>query len=166
MSLVLKGNDFVPCPEGVHNAVCVDVIDLGMVPGQWGTKRKLRLVWETDAKDENGKNFTVRKQYTASMHEKATLAKDLKSWRGRAFTPEELKGFDVERIVGAPCQLVIVHNEHDGAVYANVQNIMKAGELKLRPSGNYVRVKDRPPEQQQRQQGNGNGGEDDSAIPF
>jgi hypothetical protein len=166
--MIIKGSDFTPAPEGMHNAVGVDVVDLGMVDGQFGMKHKLKIVWEIDAPMEDGRRFVVSKRYNVSLHEKSTLFKDLKGWRGRPFTPEELKGFDLDKVIGAPCQLVIVHNERDGSVYADVQTVMKAGQAKITPSGNYTRVKDRPADQQ-RPGGNGNGRpapKEDEGIPF
>jgi hypothetical protein len=145
MSLIAKhGGNFIPAPEGLHRAVCVDVVDLGMVDGQWGKKRKCRIMWEIDSKMDDGKRFVVGKQYTLSLHEKSGLHKDLKAWRGVAFTPDELKGFDVEKVIGAPCQLLIGHTEKDGSVYANISAITKADpKAKLTPSGTYIRAKNR-----------------------
>jgi hypothetical protein len=145
MSLIARhGGNFIPAPEGLHRAVCVDVVDLGMVDGQWGKKHKCRVMWELDCKMDDGKRFVVGKQYTLSLHEKSGLHKDLKAWRGVAFTPDELKGFDVEKVIGAPCQLLIGHVEKDGNVYANISAITKADpKAKLLPSGTYIRAKDR-----------------------
>jgi hypothetical protein len=36
------------------------------------------------------------------------------AWRGREFTPEELKGFHLKNILGAWCMISVVHNENDG----------------------------------------------------
>lgn len=145
MSIIAKGSgSFVPAPDGLHGAVCVDVVDLGMVTGQFGTKHKIRIVWEIDERMNDGKPFIVGKQYTLSLHEKAQLHKDLKAWRGKPFTQEELDGFDVERVIGAPCQILIQHEDKDGVVYANVQAITRADKrTALQPSGQYTRVKDR-----------------------
>jgi hypothetical protein len=157
--MILKGGgDFQPCPEGVHNAVCVDVVDLGVLETPWGSKHKLRIVWEVEAKMDDGRPFTVRRQFTASLHEKSELCKCLKSWRGRPFTKEELAGFDTEKIVGASAVLVVGHDEKDGNCWANVTAVSKATK-KLEPSGKYVRVKDR----EENQPGNGQGGE--SELP-
>jgi hypothetical protein len=145
--MIIKGSEFTPAPEGVHNAVCVDVVDLGMVENMWGKKHQLKVVWEIEAQMEDGRRFIVQKRYSASLHEKSTLSKDLKSWRGRAFTADELKGFDMEKVVGVACQLVVIHNEKEGAIYANIQSILKAGPTRLTPSGSYKRVKDRPADQ-------------------
>jgi hypothetical protein len=146
MSLIVRSSgSFAPAPEGLHNAVCVDVVNLGMVDGPWGMKHNCRLVWEIDKAMKDGKRFIVGKRYTLSLHKKSTLYKDIKSWRGVMFTPEELKGFDLERVIGAPCQLVIVHEEKNESIYANVSTIMKADpNNKLKPAGTYVRVCNRP----------------------
>jgi len=143
MALIAKGMTFTPAPDGVHSAVCVDVVDLGMVDGQWGSKHKCRIVWEISEKMNGGKPYLASKQYTLSLNEKANLHKDLKAWRGKPFSTEELAGFNVEAIIGAPCQLVIVHEEKDGIVYGNVTAIIKAKKPVLKACGSYIRVKDR-----------------------
>jgi hypothetical protein len=149
MVLIVKGTgDFVPAPEGLHSAVCVDLVDLGMQDTPWGERHKVLLIWEVACCMEDGRPFTVRKRYTASLHEKSNLNKDLKAWRGRPFTAEELAGFDIEKILGAPCQVLVQHTEKDGSVYANVTAVMKAASgQKVVPSGQYVRVRDRDQQQ-------------------
>jgi hypothetical protein len=147
--MIIKANNFVPAPEGTHDAVCVDFIDRGNVQGQFGTKHKCRVVFQIDAKMEDGKRFIVGKSFTVSLHEKSILRKFLKSWRGRDFTKEELAGFDTENIVGACCQLVLVQEEKDAEVYCNIAAILKA-KVKMTADKDYVRFKDRDPKQQQR----------------
>ena len=56
MSLVLtakSGGDFTPHPEGIHSAVCVDVMDLGEqeveFQGKRSMKRMVRIVFESEA---------------------------------------------------------------------------------------------------------------------
>jgi len=139
------GNEskFVPVPEGLFEAVCVDVVDLGMVTGQFGEKHKLKIVWEVAAKMVDGRPFTIQQRYTVSLSPKANLYKALKSWRGTDFTKEELKSFEMDSVIGAPCQIIVEHNENDGNTYANVSAILKAKD-KLAPSGKYIRAKDRP----------------------
>lgn len=48
MSIMAKKpeSDFEPCPEGLHQAVCVDVIDRGVQPTKWGEKHQVTLVWD------------------------------------------------------------------------------------------------------------------------
>lgn len=158
MALVAKetGGNFVPAPAGVHQAVCVDCIDLGLVPsgfyknedGTPKTSHKCYLVWELDEEMPDGKRYTARRRYTVSLNEKATLRKDLESWRGRAFTPEELKGFDVEAVIGANCNVNVIHEVRDGKTYANVTAVMALHKTqkKITASGTYIRMKDRKPE--------------------
>jgi len=156
---------FTPAPEGLHQAVCVDVHDLGIQTTPWGDKHKVLVIWQIDAAEESGKRFQVRKHYTLSLSEKANLRRDLECWRGRKFNPEELQGFDVEKLLGVNCQIQVVHNLTDeGKTYANVQAIVpfssKMGP-KLSPH-DYTRLRDRA-----RQQGNGAGPDiTDDDIPF
>ena len=144
MALVVQQKSYTPAPEGIHAAVCVDVVDLGMKETQWGSKHKCRIVWELAAPMEDGRRFTIQQQFTVSLHEKSGLFKTLKAWRGRPFTAEELAGFDLEKVIGAPCQLVVTHAEEEGKTYANITAIMKADpKNRLPASGKYVRAKDR-----------------------
>ncbi len=146
--IVSAGTTYLPAPEGLHNAVCVDVVDLGLQDVIWQGKAKkqlkLRVVWELEAKMEDGRPFIAGKRYTASLHERSQLSKDLTIWRGRAFTVEERDGFELETIVGVPCQVQIVHIEKDSRIYDNIISITKADkQYKVKPTGDYVRVKDR-----------------------
>lgn len=121
---------FTPAPEGVHQAVCVDVIDKGMVEtkGFNGAppkkKHMVSIAWQIDELRDDGKRFLVYRRYTLSLNEKASLRKDLESWRGRKFTRDEEMGFDVETVIGANCMLNIQHNQSGDKVYANVVSVM------------------------------------------
>lgn len=143
------GGNFTPAPPGVHPAICIDVVDLGLLETTYNkqTKKshKIYVIWEIDEADEKGSRFTVRRRYTLSLGDKASLRKDLESWRARAFTPEELKGFDVEKLIGVNCQLNVVHEVRDNKTWANVTAIMPLGKgmQRMAASPSYVRVKDR-----------------------
>lgn len=145
-----EGGTFTPAPEGVHQAVCVDVVDLGMKESTWEGKtkqlHKIAISWQISELRDDGKPFLVSKWYTLSIGEKANLRKDLQSWRGRAFTPAEEAQFDVETIIGANCLLNIQHKESNGKTYANVISVMPLlkGMPKIAASADYVRVCDRP----------------------
>lgn len=149
--LVLKdtGATFTPAPEGQHVAVCVDVVDLGIVETTWKDQKKqvhkCRIVFEIGERMQDGRPFTVSQQFTASLGEKANLRKFLESWRGRAFTKDELAGFDTEQLIGAPAVVQVVHAEKGDRTYANINSVMKLmkGLARLAPSGQYIRVKDR-----------------------
>ena len=132
------GKDFEPVPEGSHLAVCDMFVDLGMQDsnynGQHKTQHKiylrwqiplLRMKWTKDDVEQEGP-MAIGSKFTLSLHEKAALLKILQSWRGRAFTPEELKKFDVTTILGAPCLITVTHAPKDGGgVYANVGAVAK-----------------------------------------
>ena len=142
-----SGSTFTPAPEGLWLGVCCDVVDLGMVETAWGTKHKVRLVWqlEMDAgRTEDDKPLMAFARFNLTLHEHGTLRPFLESWRGRRFTAEELKRFDLEKLLNACCQLQILHVEKDGRTYANVHNIMPypKGTEKLTVIG-YTRVIDR-----------------------
>lgn len=139
--------DFEPAPEGMFAAVCCDVVDRGMVTSTWGTAHKVQIRWQLDGNDaslrDDGKPWLVVRQFTLSLHEKASLRKFLESWRGRRFNDQELKdGFDVERLLNVGCMLQIIHDmAADGKVYANVQNVMPLPKGTPRPVvADYVRT--------------------------
>jgi len=136
---------FKPAPEGSYGAVCVDVVDIGEVTNEWGTKHCCEVVWEIDELDAETipiDRFKVKKRYTASLSEKANLFRDLTAWRGRKFTPEELAGFDLEQIIGKPCMIQVVHHlGSKGGVFANVNSVsaLPKGMKAIEMSGHYLR---------------------------
>lgn len=147
---VSAGNSttFAPCPAGVHQAVCVDVVDMGLLEVTWNgqvkKQHKVRIVWQVEELMDDGKPFIVQKRYTASLHEKSKLRPELESWRGKAFTEDELREFDLEKLIGANCLLNVAHVQKDGKTYANVTAVMplKRGMDRLVAMG-YTRVIDR-----------------------
>ena len=131
--------DFKPHPEGIHPAVCVDVMDLGLVETEFqGQKRmvnKVKLVFESEQKTEDGKSCTVSKNFTASLHPKAKLAEFLGKWRGRALVPGET--IDLAKLLGASCTLVLSHQQNmTGKTYAAIDAVSKPTR-KVAPSGTY-----------------------------
>lgn len=132
MPLVIKESEghFEPAPPGLHEAVCVDVVDLGMVDGKFGPKRKLKLVWQLKMRNKLGEPFQARASYTQSLYEGSNLRRDLESWRGRAFTDAERKAFDVEKLIGVNCQISIKHDvsRSTGRTYAKVTVVLPANK--------------------------------------
>lgn len=133
MSLTVKqnaGGEFEITPEGTYIGRCIKVIDLGTqtTTGQYGTKqqKKVMITWELlddEVKMNDGRPYATSQFYTASLHEKAQLRKDLEAWRGKKFTEEELEGFDLNDVLGKYCMIQIVHSA-DGN-YANVNALMR-----------------------------------------
>jgi hypothetical protein len=128
-----------PHREGIWPAICLDVIDLGLMwtefQGQRKLTRKLKVVFETEDIGEDGKRCIVTKNFTASLHPKAKLAEFLGKWRGRPVTPGE--SIDLGKLVGACCTLVISHQKNlVGKTYASIDAISKATKA-VKASGAY-----------------------------
>lgn len=128
------GKDFDPVPEGSHLAVCDMFVDLGLQDSRFGAKHKIYLRWQIPALrvnyEKDGQKIeapmSIGSTYTLSLAEKSNLRPMLQSWRGKAFTADELKKFDVTSVVGAPCMLTVTHDPKDGGgVYANVGVVAK-----------------------------------------
>lgn len=132
-------------PEGQFRAVCVDVVEKRDVPTAWGPKTKVRLVWQTDELRSDGKPFLASSSFNASLAETSRLRPFLEAWRGKKFTTDELKAFDLEHLIGVQAVLQVTHTERDGKTYDNVTAIMRPmkGLEPIEPNG-YVRVIDRP----------------------
>ncbi len=139
-----NGTTFTPAPEGVHQAVCCDVIAAFGVTrkkpnGDEYKRDEVTIVWQLDKQnpDNGNKRFQVRRIFGLSLSQKSHLRPFLESWRGRKFTDLELKdGFDVDKLLGVNCNLQIIH---DGD-WANVQSVMPlgSGQPKIEVEG-YVR---------------------------
>lgn len=106
-------------PAGNYIARCYQMIHIGTVmesfQGENKLMNKVRIGWELPTetkvfKEENGEQpFVISQEYTLSMHEKSTLRKMLASWRGKDFTEEQSKSFDITTLIGVPCMLNIIH---------------------------------------------------------
>jgi hypothetical protein len=128
-----ESGDFVQVEPGTYVARCYSMIEIGTIETEFnGEKKKahrVSITWELPTElavfheDKGPEPFVVSKEYTLSMHEKATLRKDLESWRGKAYTEEETKRFDVTKLLGQACMLSVVQ---------------EAG--KKDPTRNYVKV--------------------------
>lgn len=129
-----EGGDFAPPPAGAFAAICYRFIDLGTQTTTFNNEtkraRKVMLSWEltdTDERMEDGRPWTISQRYTWSMHEKATLRKTLESWRGKGFEESDFGegGFDVRKLLGAPCMLSLVHAEKGDKTYTNISAVTK-----------------------------------------
>lgn len=154
MSLTARpGASITPVEVGNHHAICVAVIDLGtQYSEKWNKSQpKVMLTWElTDFPilDDNGqpdpsKRFRLMsKEYTAILHEKSNLYKDLVSWRGVAFTPAELEGFDVKKVLGVNCLVNVIHTVKGANTYANVSTVAKLPKAMTAKVGTYQLIYD------------------------
>ena len=128
-----EGNTVTALEGGTYVAVCTGLIDLGLQEQEYqGEKKKsnkvmLQFTLPEEIVEINGENVPrqIHKEYTSSLADKAKLRADLESWRGKKFTEEELNGFDLMNILGAPALLSILAVEKNGRTYNNIATITK-----------------------------------------
>ena len=130
-----QGTNYVPIPAGAYAARCFSMVHIGNIPveyqGEIKQQNKVRISWElpTELKEfkegEGEKPLVISKEYTLSMHEKSNLRKDLESWRGKGFTDDEAKSFDIVKLLGIECMLSIIHkpNTKGNGEYATISSI-------------------------------------------
>ena len=118
--------EFKIAPTGSHLARLYRIIDLGTQKSEYMGKvnmlRKVKFFWELhgdDLKTDEGKPLIQTRNYTLSLGEKASLRKDLESWRGKSFTDDELRGFDLTNLLDKWCMITIQHRESNGKTYAD-----------------------------------------------
>lgn len=145
------GKDFEPVPAGVHMAICVQVIDLGLQPGSGKYPKPkhqvyikfeipgVQVTWEKDGEEKKGP-ATIGRTFGLSISEKSHLRPFLVSWRGKDFTAEEEAGFEITSILGKLCQLSIIHEqgEKSGKTYAKISGAfaliqLQKDDLKAHP---------------------------------
>jgi hypothetical protein len=128
------GKDFQPVEAGTYTARCYSMIHIGTVIEEYNGEKKeankVRLTFELPTemkvfKEENGEQpQVIGKDFTLSMHEKAGLRKFLSSWRGKAFTDDEAKSFDITKLLGVACTLGITHKvSKTGKTYAEISSV-------------------------------------------
>jgi len=140
MGLTVKASGgvstFKQVPPGMHLARCYRVIDMGTQTTTWkgATKQqpKVMLQFEVHSEDASGHALTtdkgeplsISKTFTASLGENAILRQELENWRSRAFTQEELNGFELKNVLGAWALLSVVKEVgNDGNEYTNISSI-------------------------------------------
>ena len=125
MLVAETSGDYELAPVGVYRAVCTRLLNMGIQETNYGDKHQIHLAFEIDENMADDRPFLMMQNYTVSLNQKARLRKDLEAWRGRAFTGEELQGFDLKTVLGKPLQISVVHSE-DGK-YANIGAMMPLG---------------------------------------
>lgn len=137
---------FAPISEGLHPAVCIGVYDIGLQYEEKFQKSSEKVIFTWEILDEtielDGKEErrTISKTFTKSFFERSNLRKMLKSWRGREFTAEELKAFDLRNVLGAACQLQITHSNNNDRIYANIDSVVSYPKNMPKPQPNTLPV--------------------------
>src|SRR6476620_6619589 len=134
MAIMAKsGGDFKPVPEGTHASICDMMVDLGMQDGgSYGPKHKVYIRFQIPSERVQGeydgepydRPAVTGIQLTVSLSKNSNMRPLLESWRGKKFTAEELRNFDITKVAGVPALINIVHEEKDGKTYANIASIM------------------------------------------
>ena len=139
MSLTARdsgGGSFTPVSPGMHLARCYRIVDMGTqkseFQGQVKHLQKVMLQFEVHGEDDSGKPLvtakgepmSISKNFTLSLAEKATMRKDLQAWRGRDFTPEELRGFELKNVLGVWAMITASKAlGNNGKEYTNIVSI-------------------------------------------
>lgn len=129
--------DFKHPDDGTYPARCYRILDLGMQEQSWEGKKSLKhqLIMgfelcgthvDDDPKEDP---YVTSGFWTASLHERARLRQDLERWRGKAFTPDELDGFDLDAVLGKPCMLSLVTNENGRQKIDGIMALPKGVEV-------------------------------------
>jgi len=121
-------------PADTYVARCYSMVHIGtneeVILGETKRMNKVRLTWElpNEKREFDGveKPLVISKEYTLSMHEKSNLRKDLENWRGKGFSEDEAKAFDITKLLGVPCMLSVVHAvSKSGDKYNKIGSISK-----------------------------------------
>jgi hypothetical protein len=145
MKIANPNAHFEACPEFTGRAVIVDVTPLRKEQSQFGEQEVFKVVFEVDLEKADGSRYCVwSRRMTPTLGEKSNLRKFIRGLYGRDLTKPELANYDTEVLVGMGAQLVVVHEHKDGETYANIAACTpdKSGNP-LKPTGKYVRLKDR-----------------------
>lgn len=127
------GVDHTPVPAGTYVARCYSMIHIGTVEenimGENKWLNKVRITWELPTetkvfKEESGEQpFVISKEFTLSMNEKANLRKFLEGWRGKGFSEDEAKAFDITALLGKACMISVIHKtSKKGNLFAEISS--------------------------------------------
>lgn len=125
-------------PEGEHFVYFEKIIDLGTQESTYsGKTERARKIFVScsvlgDARQENGKRFVVTKMYTASMHIKATLRKDIQAIFGRMSATEAMV-FDTARLLKKVCIAHVKHVDSGGQLRVAIDRFSPAPEDMVLP---------------------------------
>lgn len=131
--------------DGSHNAVCADVVDVGVKPTKFGPRQKLKIVYLIDERDQAGQPIRVDDFYNASIHEKSDLYGTVKTLTGTDPKLDAAGEFDTDSIIGRLCQIKTAQRVTSKGVFANVVDITPppAGAPRVAIPLDFVRAKDR-----------------------
>ena len=140
-----EGGQFELPPQGLHQAVCIDVLDIGVKDTSYGPKHRVTIRWALDANDSTGRQFWAHASYNLTLgspNKPSALCQMIETWRGAPMSDEEFEQFNLDSLIGMNCQMQIVHKMGDGGKnWANVQAVVPLGRgaVPMRIPEDYVR---------------------------
>ncbi len=163
MKLNNGATEFEPHPVYQGVAVVVDATEPYEIndtyKGDGSKKTVFKVVMETELKRDDGKPWTISTMpFSLNIGPKSNFRKFLNGTRGSDITEEEAESFDTESLMGQSFYIETEQTEskdgkktYDGLVQKTVNGVsvgwvcepLKDGQQPLKPSGNYVRRKDR-----------------------
>lgn len=132
---ILKESEstFTPVPAGAHAARCYAMISIGTQAGQNPLYRpQFQVILNFEIPGElieyqGEKRPMVISQflnaYLGRMDKPSNTRKFLEQWRGKPFTEQEMKGFDLSKLVGAKCLLNIIHEVKNGKTREKIASV-------------------------------------------
>lgn len=137
-----NGENYEIMEAGNYLARCYQMIQIGTVKEEFQGKEKmtpkvmLRFEFPTEQKifkEENGMQpYSLLKEFSLYMNDKANLRRFLESWRGKAFTDAQCAKFDITVLIGVPCMVNVIHKENTKgnmrAVIGSISPLMKGLE--------------------------------------
>lgn len=121
-----------PAPAGTHVARLYQIIHIGTVPtsykGQDKMTDKIRLTFELSnekkvfKEGEEARPLAISREFTYSWGSKGHLRPFVEGLGGVKLSDEDAYNFDMEALLGQPCLLNVIHEEKEGATYANVNS--------------------------------------------
>lgn len=131
------GGDFKSVDAGTHVARCISLVGIGTREKEWQGKKRLAsevvVAWELPFElMDDGRPYTISAFYTRSLADKANLRHALKNWRGRDFTAEELRAFELRNVLDKGCQVVCAENDKGKVHVTSVAGLPKGLELPAR----------------------------------
>jgi hypothetical protein len=124
------GGSYKGLEGGVYQGRCDMIADLGLQETKFGEKHKIYIRFaipgQVVEKDDGTKyQMSIGQTFTASLSKRANLRKALEAWRGKPFTEEELKGFDLTKLLNAPATVVVEEYTHEGETKSKIGNILR-----------------------------------------
>jgi hypothetical protein len=118
--------------EGSHLAKVVGLIDMGTHVSIFKEKerknKKVLFIYELQTKMKNGEPFILSKEYSQSMHEKATLRAHSFAYLKKKIRDSDIPTFSFKNFLGIYVELYIDHITKEGKTFSKITDISKTNE--------------------------------------